>query len=148
MRPRRQTHPPHRHLQSPLTRRVQNAQLADHARWYVRVIEPARLLNAARPFHARQNLRRRFAPLVAAQLLIRHRRHFDMDIDAIQQRSADLAEIALDDGGRAPALSRRVPVKSTRAPVQTTTATMQNSLGFGLSRVKLLIVLYVVVRRD
>ena len=41
-----------------------------------------------------------------------------MDIDAVEQRPADLAEILLDLARRAAALARAVPEEATFAPVQ------------------------------
>jgi hypothetical protein len=43
--------------------------------------------------------------LERAQLFIWRGRHFDVDIDAVKQRAADLAQIPLDDGRRAAALA-------------------------------------------
>jgi hypothetical protein len=45
-----------------------------------------------------------------------------VDIDAVQQRAADLAQILLDLARRAPAFARRVAEKPALAPVRTTTA--------------------------
>ena len=58
----------------------------------------------------------------AAQLLIGHRRNFDMQIDPVEQRTTDLAQVSLDDRTRAATLMRGVAEKSTRTPVQLTTA--------------------------
>jgi hypothetical protein len=46
-----------------------------------------------------------------------------MDIDAVQQRPRDLAQILLDLSRRAAALARGVAVEAALAPVQITTAT-------------------------
>jgi len=46
-----------------------------------------------------------------------------VQVDTIEQRSADLAHIALDDAPGAAALVRRIAVVTTRTPVQTSTAT-------------------------
>ena len=67
--------------------------------------------------HARAYLRRGFRPVGSAQLLERDGRNFYMDIDAVQQRSADLTEILLDLSGRAAAFPSRVSVKSALTPV-------------------------------
>jgi hypothetical protein len=45
-----------------------------------------------------------------------------VDIDAAQQRAADLAEEALDDGGRAAALAGGIAIETARAWVQISTA--------------------------
>jgi len=44
-------------------------------------------------------------PSRACAALYRRGRHFDVDIDAVKQRAADLAQIPLDDGRRAAALA-------------------------------------------
>ena len=49
-----------------------------------------------------------------------------MDIDAVEQRAADLAQVALDHAGRAAALAAGVAVETALAPVQITTATSIN----------------------
>ena len=47
----------------------------------------------------------------ASQLLIRNSGHLDVDVDPVEQRAADLAEVLLDLPGRAAALSRGVAVE-------------------------------------
>jgi len=69
---------------------------------------------------AHRHLERPFAGVVQRA----ERRHFDVHIDAIQQRSADLAQIALDDRARAAALPRRIGEICARAPVQIATDTI------------------------
>jgi hypothetical protein len=39
-----------------------------------------------------------------------------VDIDAVEQRAADLAQIALDHAGHAAALARGVAIETTLAP--------------------------------
>jgi hypothetical protein len=47
-----------------------------------------------------------------------HRRHFDVQVDAIEQRSADLVQVPLDDGAGAAAFPGRIAMEAARAPVQ------------------------------
>jgi hypothetical protein len=58
----------------------------------------------------------------AAELFVGDGRNFDVQINAIEQRSADLCEIALDDAGRTAALARDITVEAARTPVQISTA--------------------------
>jgi hypothetical protein len=46
------------------------------------------------------------AVILAAQFFVRYGRHFDVQVDPIKQRSADFAQIALDDRARAAAFTR------------------------------------------
>lgn len=57
------------------------------------------------------------AVALAAELLVRHGGNFDVQIDPIQQRSADFSEVALDDAGRAAAFARNVAVEPARVRV-------------------------------
>ena len=57
----------------------------------------------------------RLAGLVGAQLGDGERRRLDMDVDAIEQRSADAGAVALDLGRRAPALVLRIAEVAARA---------------------------------
>jgi hypothetical protein len=109
------------HFQGAFAGIVKGAQFADEAGGYAGVVLTARLLQGAGPFDAGANFRGGFRHRVAAQLLERHRGHFHVDIDAVQERAADLAEIALNDGRGATALARGVAVEPARAPVQITT---------------------------
>jgi hypothetical protein len=52
-----------------------------------------------------------------------------VDVDTIEQRTRYLAEIALDDGGRAAAFARGIAEKSAEAPVQIATARDLNGEG-------------------
>jgi hypothetical protein len=69
------------------------------------------------------------AVALAAELLIRHGRNFNVQIDTIEQRSADLGEIALDDAGRAAAFARDITVETARTPVQVSTARLIACIG-------------------
>lgn len=48
----------------------------------------------------------------AAQLLIGHGRHFDMKIDAVEQRTAYFRKIALNDAGGTAAFASAVSIKA------------------------------------
>jgi hypothetical protein len=85
------------------------------------VIKAPRLLDRAHPFDARPDFRRGNSVILASQFLIRHRRDLDVQIDTIEQRTADLSEVTLDDPAGAMALPRRIAEKSARAPVQSST---------------------------
>jgi hypothetical protein len=89
----------------------------------MRVVEPAGLLNRARPLHSRAHLYRRRPVAVVAQFPVRYGRHLDVQIDAIEQRAAELAEIPLDDAAGTSAFPRAVAIESAWAPVQISTAT-------------------------
>jgi len=49
-----------------------------------------------------------------------------MQVDAIEERPAELAQISLDDGSRAPAFARGVSVVPAGAPVQFSTERVQS----------------------
>jgi hypothetical protein len=51
-----------------------------------------------------------------------------VDVDAIEQRPGDLAEIALNNPGRAAALPRRVAIKPAGAPVQLSTVLLSECI--------------------
>jgi hypothetical protein len=80
--------------------RVQSPELSrahcwrDHPYGYAHIIViGARLLDCANPFHAGENLGWSLAGSLSPELLIQHGWHFDVDIDAIEQGTADLAEV-------------------------------------------------------
>ena len=56
--------------------------------------------------------------LLAAQLLERHGRHFDVQVDAVEQRAADLGHVALDLRDRAVAFAARVVAVAARARIE------------------------------
>jgi hypothetical protein len=75
------------------------------------VVEAARPLDGAGALHHRANVGGRLAGIGGAHLFIGHGGDFQVNIDAVEQRSADLAQIALDHAGRAAALARGVAIK-------------------------------------
>ena len=73
--------------------------------------------------HAGADRGRGFGRRVVAQLFERDGGHFDVDIDAVEQRPGYLAQIALNDGRRAAAFAAGVAVEAAGARVQITTPT-------------------------
>jgi hypothetical protein len=124
---RAQPHAPHRHFERALAGGIKLAQPPQIAGWNVGVIVAASLLNLPRRADTIAHLGGRNAAILTAQLLVSDGGHLDVQIDAVQQRAAELAQIALNDGAGAPALVRGIAVKSARASVQITTATLSGS---------------------
>ena len=112
----------HGQLQRALAGIVQGAVLADGAGGQAGVGRAAGLLHGAGQEDALADGRRGFGLCFAAKLLKRHSGHFHLDIDAVEQRAADLAEVLLDLGGRAAAFARGVAIEAAAAPVQISTA--------------------------
>src|SRR5690242_8600464 len=81
------------------------------------VVEAALPLSFTGLLYSFAYVRGRMAVAFAAELFIGHGRNLDMQIDAIEQRSANFREIPLDDAGRAPAFARDVTVKTARARI-------------------------------
>src|SRR5687768_5122265 len=123
MRASAQSHAPHSHFEGPLARRVQSAQLSQLANRNMRVVEPALMLHRASGNYAVADLGGGDAFAGSTQLLIRHGGHLDVQIDAIEQRPADLAEVLLDLRTGAAAFARRIAVIPAAAPVHVATAT-------------------------
>jgi hypothetical protein len=102
-RPRRELQLLHRRPHERLTGRVEFAEDA-HVGWrHVRVAYysavvrgESRVLTLSRGLHSRAHHRRRLAHTLAGELFIRHARHLDVDINAIQQRPADALLVARD----------------------------------------------------
>jgi len=117
VRPGRQAHAANGHLKRPLAGIIERALFADQPRRHMRVVVAAGVLNAARSFHARADLRRTLAARVAAQFLVRHGGHLHVDIDAVEQRPADLAEVALDQRGGAAAFARGIAIEAAAAGI-------------------------------
>jgi len=127
--PRRELQPAHGRLQRALASIGQFAQSAEHARGDAGVVVPPRPLDGAGALYPPANLLRGSARAVAAHFLVGHGGHLDVPVDAVQQRPADLAQVALDDAAGAAALAGRVTIESARPPVQITTATHTESSG-------------------
>jgi hypothetical protein len=71
---------------------------------------PARGLNCPGGFHSGQYVGGRLRHFPCAQFFVGYGRDFDLNIDAVQQRSADFSQIALNDGGGAAAFARGIAV--------------------------------------
>jgi hypothetical protein len=123
VRARRQTHAAYGQLERAFAGIVQRAEFPQRALRDERVIETAHGLRRAGAIDTFAHLGRRHAVPAAAQLLVRHGGDFNVQVDAVQQRSGNLAEIALDDGARRTALARRIAVITAGTPVQIATAT-------------------------
>ena len=66
---------------------------------------------------------------VAAQFLEGNGGDFDVDIDAVEQGAADLAEIVLDLTGSAAAFAGGIAVEAAFTPVHVATALLRRSTG-------------------
>jgi hypothetical protein len=118
----RKAHLPDGHLERAFAGIVQCALFADQAHRHPCIHKTARLLHGPSLFYAPANVSRRLAHAIAAQLLIRNGRNFDVNVDTIEQRPADLAQVPLDDAGRTAAFARSIAKEAARAPVQISTA--------------------------
>ena len=79
------------------------------------------MLDGAHPLHTCPDFGGGNSVILASQLLVRHGRDLDVQIDTVEQRTADLAEVTLDDAAGATALPRGIAEKSAGAPVQVRT---------------------------
>jgi hypothetical protein len=94
---------------------------ADQPHRHPGIYKTTRLLYGASLLHALANVGRRFARAIAAQLLVWNRGNFDVNVDTVEQRPADLAQVPLDDAGRTAAFARGIAKESARSPVQIST---------------------------
>ena len=92
----RKPHPPHRHFERALAGVVERADLADIADWHAGVVEAAGVLHGAGLFDTGADDGGGFGSGVAAEFLEGDGGDLDMDIDAVEQGTADLAQIVLD----------------------------------------------------
>jgi hypothetical protein len=74
-------------------------------------------LDVARLIDALANRLRGFPGVTAGEILVANRRHFDLNVDAIEERSGDARAIALDLERRADAFFLRIGKKAARARV-------------------------------
>jgi hypothetical protein len=93
------------HFEGALAGIVESADFADVAGGHAGVVESAGALYGAGLFDAGANLGRRLGGGIAAQFLEGDGWDFDVDIDAIQEGAADLAEIMLNLARGAAALA-------------------------------------------
>ncbi len=121
---RRQAQTAHRRFEHPLALGVHAAVLADEPRRHLGVRENAvarepRALPLARAEHPRANLGRALGlrERRARKLFELHRRHVNVDVDAVEERPRDAADVTLYLRGRASALARRVVPEAARAGV-------------------------------
>ena len=74
-------------------------------------------LNLARSQDASADARGAFDFAVAAQFFVFHRRDFDVDVDAVEQRARNFRDVALNLRGRAVAFARGIAEESARARI-------------------------------
>lgn len=103
-------------FQGALSGIIEGADLANHTGGNPGIVEPARLLHGSGVLHAQSDFGGGFTRGLAAKLLVRHRGNFHVNIDAVRERAADLAEILLDLSRRAAAFLGGVPQKGWRPP--------------------------------
>ena len=122
MRPGREGQAPDGHFQGAFGGGgFQRAQLAQTPWRQAGLDETAFRLAGARGQDPLAHLGGCGAGLLPAHLLVSHGRHFDVQVDAIEQRPADFAEVALNDAAGATAFVRRIAKISTWTPVQIST---------------------------
>jgi len=119
----RESHLANGHFERPLARIIEGTQFAQLLHRDIRIAKSARVLNGASLGDAAAHFTGARPDLFAAQFLIGYGRNFDMQIDAIEQRPADLAEIALNGATGASTVASWIPEKSATAPVQIATDT-------------------------
>src|ERR1035441_5134613 len=105
------------HFEGALAGIVESADFADIAGGYAGVVESAGALYGAGLFDAGSDFGGRLGGGIAAQFLEGDGWDFDVDIDAIEQGTADLAEIVLDLAGSAAALAGRIAIEPALAGV-------------------------------
>ncbi|OQA25721.1 MAG: hypothetical protein BWY59_01664 [Verrucomicrobia bacterium ADurb.Bin345] len=112
-----------RHLEHLLRIVVQPAMLVHILRAHrgvavhaARTLEPG-LLHLPRLDHARADRRGRLPSLHGRKVLVAHRRHLDMNVNPVQQRTRNLVAISLNLNRRATALAFRIAVMAARARV-------------------------------
>jgi hypothetical protein len=113
----RKVHAANCHFECALAAVIECAEASQLRGRDLRVVETALTLSFTGLFHSFAYVHRRMAVALAAELFIGYGRNLDVQVDAIEQRSADLGEIALDDARRAAAFARDITVKTARTPV-------------------------------
>jgi hypothetical protein len=111
------------HFEGALAGIIEGADGADLAGGYAGVLEAACLLHRARLLDPGANIGRRLGGGGAAQFFERQGGDLNVNIDAVEQGSTDLAEIVLDLTRGTAALARGIAKKAAFAPVQIPTAT-------------------------
>jgi hypothetical protein len=113
MRASREVHLADRELKRSLARIIQRANHAQLRRRQPRIVSATLALLLARRLDAFANLSGAHLIRFPTQLFVRHSRHFDMHIDAIEKWAAHFGQIALDHRRRAAAFARGVAMKPT-----------------------------------
>ena len=114
MRPRGKSHPPDRHFKCPLARVIQHANRPHLSHRNLRVAKPTFHLNSAGSDHPFAHFGGRDAALLGAQFFVSDGRHLNVQIDAVEQWSADLGQIALNQAAGTAAFASRVSVDAAR----------------------------------
>jgi len=114
----REAHSPDSHLERPLARLVERAQFPKLSVRDVSVVEPSPLLALASRCHTVAHLVGSGPVAAPAQLFVRHSGHFDVQVDPVQQRTADLRQVSLNDRSRAPAFPRRIAKIAARTSLR------------------------------
>ncbi len=112
------------HFEGALTGIVEGAKRADLGGGDIAVIETALALAFAGSLDAITHGGAGDAVVAATKFFIGDGRDFDMEVDSVEQGAADLAEIALNDGAGAAALTGGVAIEAAGAAVQISTATI------------------------
>lgn len=108
MRAGTQAHAAHGHFEGSFAGFIEHAKCSEKAGRNAGVIESPAALDDAGGLHSRAHIRRRGAVIFAAQLFVGHRRNLHMQIDAIEQWAAHLAQVTLNDGAGAAAFARGI----------------------------------------
>ena len=119
--PGAQAKPLNNRFQKLLARRVQRTMLSDKAHGHLGVAMRPRQapkalpLRLARRDHPFPNRRRRFGFSAMRERVERHGKHFEMQIDAVHERAANLSDVSLNLGRR----TRTVSVQAVLHPART-----------------------------
>src|SRR5205823_10468169 len=112
-----QAHAADSHLERPFTCVIESAELPQEARWNASIVKTATLLDGAGVLHTSPHIGGAHAVILAAQFLVGHGRDLDVKIDAIEQRPAHFAQIALDNCAGAAAFVSWVGEESARTRI-------------------------------
>ncbi len=129
--PSAEAHAPHGHLEGAFAGLVEAAVRPEMRAGNVGVVKAARSLPLPGGLDALPEQLGAGGRLGPAKIFVRHGRHFDMQVDAVEHRPADLGQVALDDPRRTPALPRGVAVEPARTSVQISTDTSPKREHFG-----------------
>jgi len=118
------------HFERALAGIIERAQSPQGTRRDMRIVETAVLLERTGSLHPGAYLGGGGTLVLAAQFLVRNRRHLDMEIDTVEQRPADFAQVPLNDCASAAAFACRVRIKSAWTSVQVTVVQLRGPCAF------------------